>query len=96
MEESASDRLPERWVERANRLKAPTVESNQVGGEEEETASTQALQQWLEEVYLDGGKKAELSLADVRKVGELVRKILWFEPCSRGTAAILLKNTWLS
>lgn len=51
------------------------------------------LQQWLEEVYFDEDKKAELSLEDARKVGELVRKMLWFEPSSRETASSVLKNT---
>ncbi|KPM42257.1 hypothetical protein AK830_g4292 [Neonectria ditissima] len=96
MEELATDRLPEPWTERANRLRELSVGSSQTEDEEDKTASTHALQQWLEEVYFDEGKKAELSPEDVRKLGELVTKMLWFEPSSRGTASSLLKSTWLS
>jgi hypothetical protein len=78
MEEFATDRLPKRWIERAKRLTGPSEGSNQAGGEQDATEDTQqALQRWLEEVYFDNGKKeAELSLDDIREVGELIRKIL--------------------
>ena len=97
MEELAADRLPGRWIERANRLREPAGATEQAGGERDAAVDPeQALQQWLEEVYFDDGrKKAELSLEDVRKVGELVRKMLWFEPSSRETASRLLTDTWL-
>ncbi|KFH40238.1 Serine/threonine-protein kinase-like protein [Hapsidospora chrysogenum ATCC 11550] len=99
MEEFAADRLPERWIERANRLREPVGGgTDQAGGKRDAALDTeQALQQWLEEVYFDDGrKKAELSLEDIRKVGDLVRKMLWFEPSSRETASRLLTDTWLS
>lgn len=96
MEEMATDRLPERWIEQANRLKETSVGSGQTESEEDKTASNDMLQQWLEEVYFDEDKKAELSPEDVCKLGELVRKMLWFEPSSRSTASNLLKDTWLS
>ncbi|KAG9255598.1 serine protein kinase [Emericellopsis atlantica] len=96
MEDFATDKLPKRWVERANRLKEESIDFVQAGREEEGAVSTHTLQQWLEEIYFDQGKSAELSLEDVRKLAELVSKMLYFEPSSRATASALLKDTWLS
>lgn len=95
MEELAADKLPERWAKRANCLREPSVGSGQTGDEHGKTASTNALQQWLEEVYFDENKRAELSPEDVRELGKVIRKMLRFEPSSRSTASRLLENAWL-
>lgn len=96
MEELATDGLPKGWIGAANLLKEDSEGSDQVRGEREQAVGTLALQHWLEEIYFEEGKKNELSLEDIRKVGELVSKMLWFEPSSRVTASTLLENTWLS
>lgn len=95
MEEFATDPLPEGWIGPANLLRKVPEGSDQTRGEHEQAVGTHALQQWLEEVYFEEGKKEKLGLEDIRKVGELVRKLLWFEPRSRATASALLEDNWL-
>ncbi|KAI0140538.1 kinase-like domain-containing protein [Xylariaceae sp. FL1272] len=95
MEELATDKVPERWAKRANCLRGPLVDPGQREDEHGKTASTNALQEWLEEVYFDEEKRAQLSAEDVREIGKLVSAMLRFEPRSRSTASSLLQNAWL-
>lgn len=90
MEESAADQLPERWREQARQLKGPSP----VPTKEEATEDGYTLQTWLEEVYFEEGKENELGSEDIRKVGDLVKTMLRFEPSSRATAQTMLKDPW--
>lgn len=69
MEEFATDRLLESWVELAQRLRESPERIDQTQGEEEHSKRRHAVQQWIEEVYFDKNKKQELSSDDIRKFG---------------------------
>ena len=52
----------------------PSVGPDQTEGKEGEAENTYALQQWLEEVYFDEGKKADLNRDDIHQVGRACEK----------------------
>lgn len=52
------------------------------------------LQEWLEEVYFDDAKKAEFTREDIAKVGELIARMLKFEPSLRATVSDALSDAW--
>ena len=56
--------------------------------------SVQPLQKWLNEVYFDGKREAELTQEDIMKVGELVRRMLRLEPSARASAEQILQDPW--
>jgi hypothetical protein len=85
MLEVASDELPERWQAQWHKMDAASP------GEE----SPCSLQSWLEEMYFDEERSADLSRADILRVGALVRKMLWFEPRDRMPAKEILQDSWL-
>lgn len=96
MKESATDQLPQRWTELVKRLGQSSSGPEARDGEKnEEATDSQTLQQWLEEVYFNEDKKAELNREDVRKVGDLVGRLLYFEPSLRANASSLLEDPWL-
>lgn len=81
----ADEQLPHRWQDKwlaLDRAKPP------------EEPSGYTLQTWLEEVYFDEEKEQDLSRRDIRKVGELVQRMLRFEPTARATAAEILMDPW--
>ncbi|KAK8208136.1 protein kinase [Phyllosticta capitalensis] len=81
----AGEQLPHRWQQKwlaLDRAKPP------------EEPSGYTLQTWLEEAYFDEEKEQDLSRRDIRKVGELVQRMLRFEPTARATAAEILKDPW--
>jgi serine/threonine-protein kinase SRPK3 len=84
MLETASDGLPERWHH-----KWRTMDSAWKGDRTENS-----LQEWLEETYFDGVRKADLTKEDIVKVGALVRRLLRFEPSTRASAQEILQDPW--
>lgn len=94
MEETAADKLPERWREEARRLIGPSAAPDQARGGEEAAENICTLQEWLEEVYFDEDKISELSSEDIRTVGRLVKKMIRFEPSSRAPAHTMLEDPW--
>ncbi|KAI9679435.1 MAG: hypothetical protein M1817_005457 [Caeruleum heppii] len=84
MLEMANDGLPERWQPK---WKAMDKESP---GEE----SGHTLQEWLEEMYFDGERKAELTREDMLKLGQLIERLLRFEPSERASASEILQDSW--
>lgn len=94
MEDNATDQIPERWRERARQLKKPSSPSKQSETGEDITDEIYTLQTWLEEVYFDEHKKSELSPEEIRKVGDLVKTMLQFEPSRRPAAQTMLKDPW--
>lgn len=84
MLEMASDDLPERWQESWR-----AMDSASPGDKSDYT-----LQQWLEEMYLDGERNEDLTREDIRQVGELVRRMLWFESSMRASARDILQDPW--
>lgn len=94
MKEKATDQLPKQWRERADSLIEQSKRPGDPVYEEETSTGGITLQQWLEELYFDGSKTAELTREDVRKLGDLIGRMLRFEPSSRETASSLLKHAW--
>lgn len=84
MLEMASDGLPERWQQ-----KWPAMDSESPGEK-----SGYTLQEWLEEMYFDGERNEDLTREDILKVGELVRRMLRFEPSLRASAREILQDSW--
>lgn len=84
MLEMASDGLPERWQQRWRAMDSASP------GEE----ASYSLQEWLEEMYFDGERKEDLTRKDIHKVGELVRRMLRFEPSMRASAKEILQDSW--
>ncbi|KAK8229406.1 kinase-like domain-containing protein [Phyllosticta capitalensis] len=52
------------------------------------------LQTWLKKLYVGNLGVRDLSRKDLRKVGELVRRMLRLEPAERATAAEILDHAW--
>ncbi|KAI0809592.1 kinase-like protein [Xylaria sp. FL0064] len=84
MLERASDGLPERWQQTWRAMDSASP------GEK----SGYTLQEWLEEVYFDGERNEDLTREDILKVGELVRRMLRFEPSMRASAREILQDPW--
>ncbi|KAF2277201.1 serine protein kinase [Westerdykella ornata] len=84
MLEMASDELPERWQQTWCAMDSASP------GEQ----SDYTLQGWLEEMYFDGERNEDLTQEDIRKVGELVRRMLRFEPSMRASAKEILQDSW--
>ena len=84
MLEMASDGLPERWQ--------PIWCA--MDGASPGESSGDTLQGWLEETYFDGERKEDLTREDIVKVGELVSRMLRFEPSSRASAAEIVRDAW--
>jgi hypothetical protein len=59
-----------------------------------EEKSGYTLQEWLEEMYFDGGRNDDLTQEDILKVGKLVRSMLQFEPSKRASAEEMLQDSW--
>ena len=84
MLEMSSDGLPERWQQ------SWCVMDSKTPGEK----SNYTLQEWLEEMYFDGERNEDLTREDILKVGELVRRMLRFEPSMRTSAREILQDSW--
>ena len=84
MLEMASDELPERWQQTWRAMDSASP------GEK----SDYTLQEWLEEMYFDGERNEDLTRKDILKVGDLVRRMLRFEPSARASAREILQDSW--
>ncbi len=84
MLETASDELPERWLQ-----KWQTMDSTWTGDKTENS-----LQEWLVETYFDGVRAEDLTQEDVVRLGALVLKLLRFEPSTRATVQEVLQDPW--
>jgi serine/threonine protein kinase len=85
MTDSIKDDLPERWQE-----KFQTIDSEWF---EEPSAE---LQKWLEEIYFDDRKKQIFTRQDIVKIGDLVRRLLRFEPSMRASVDEILRDPWFT
>jgi serine/threonine protein kinase len=83
MTEFIKDDLPERWQE-----KFKTIDSDWF----EESANE--LQKWLEEIYFDDRKRQIFTRQDIVKIGDLVRRLLRFEPSARASVDEILQDPW--
>lgn len=86
MPEIASDDLPKRWQNKWETMKK--------GDEVIAEGSEPNLQEWLKEVYSDGRRTPDLSIEDVMRLGEIIGRLLCFEPSARASARHLLDDPW--
>lgn len=84
MLDTTQDDLPDRWLPqwKAMMRAEPRGEPGQT------------LQEWLEEVYFDEEAHADFTRQDILKVGQLIGKLLRFEPSARASARDLLQDPW--
>ncbi|KAJ5772948.1 hypothetical protein N7457_007844 [Penicillium paradoxum] len=86
MREMASDDLPARWQQKWNEMNT---------GDDTNTESTgHNLQEWLEEVYFDGCQSPDLTRDDILKLGQIIGRLLKFEPSARASAREILDDPW--
>ncbi|KAJ6070587.1 hypothetical protein N7467_011906 [Penicillium canescens] len=88
MREMASDDLPERWHDIWDKMNAGD------GRTAENTGPN--LQEWLEEVYFDGPQSPDLTREDIARLGQIIGKLLQFEPSARASARQVLDDPWFN
>ena len=84
MLEVTSEALPERWLGLWEAM------GGGVGAE----SLGPGLQEWLEDVYFDGERREDLTGEDIAKLGQIIRKLLRFEPSARASASEILNDPW--
>ncbi|KAI9035636.1 protein kinase [Aspergillus affinis] len=88
MLEIANDDLPERWQGIWDTMNA---------GDNEITESTGLnLQEWLEEVYFDCALRPDLTREDIARLGQIIGRLLRFEPSTRASAREVLDDPWFN
>ena len=88
MQECLGEQIPERWRPAWRAMKEAS--SKPIGAE-----PLTPLEPWLEEVYdFDGKRQPDFAPADITKIGELVRRLLRFEPAERASAREILQDLW--
>ncbi|OAX84919.1 CMGC/SRPK protein kinase [Emergomyces africanus] len=88
MQELASDDLPERWQGIWDTMNTEDSRAT------EKTGSN--LQEWLEEVYLDGMESPDFTREDIVRLGQIIGKLLQFEPSARASARQVLEDPWFN
>ena len=88
MREVTSDDLPKRWRSMWDKMRA----------EYDRTAETTGpnLQGWLEEVYFGGPQRPDLTREDIARLGEIIGRLLHFEPSARASARQILDDPWFN
>lgn len=84
----ATDKLPERWQNKWNTMKTGDVMATETTGPN--------LQKWLEEVYFDGPLSPDLTREDIVRLGQIVGRLLHFEPSARASATQILDDPWFN
>lgn len=84
----ASDDIPERWQGIWDTMNTGD------GRATENTGSN--LQEWLEEVYFEGLKSPDLTREDIVRLGQIIGKLLKFEPSARASARQVLDDPWFN
>lgn len=84
MLETVSDDLPDRWKMDWHAMEKSLDESD----------PTSSLQEWLEEMYFDGERRADLSREDILHVGALIRSMLRMETSARASAKEVVQDAW--
>ncbi|KKA16432.1 Uncharacterized protein T310_9975, partial [Rasamsonia emersonii CBS 393.64] len=86
MREMATDALPERWQDLWKTM------DDKAAAE----ISGPALQEWLEDMYFDGERNEDLTKGDIAKLGQIIGKLLRFEPSTRASAREILNDPWFN
>ncbi|KAI1425415.1 kinase-like domain-containing protein [Xylaria sp. FL1777] len=82
----STDKLPDRWEGKWQAMQKEEPYDND--------DSLPTLQELLEELYFDTGRRCQLTKQDVAKIGELVRRLLRFEPARRSSAEDIANDPW--
>lgn len=86
----SNDKLPDRWEAKWQAMpKRPRYDDD-----DDDDYSPPTLQERLEEVYFDTDRRCELTKEDAAKIGEIVRRLLRFEPASRSSAKDIANDPW--
>lgn len=88
MREMASDDLPERWQGIWDTMNA--------GDDIKPQSSGPNLQEWLEEVYFAGPQSPDLTRGDIARLGQIIGRLLCFEPSARASARQILGDPWFN
>ncbi|KAL4802495.1 kinase-like domain-containing protein [Aspergillus unguis] len=83
MQGMASDRMSGRWMNQWKKMQGEPTEP-----------SGHTLEDWLEEMYFDGERKADLTKEDIAHLAQLIGKLLRFEPMQRASAQEILDDPW--
>lgn len=86
MREMASDDLPERWHEIWETMKADNGEPTE--------STVPNLQEWLEELYFGSPQSPDLTREDISRLGQIIGRLLMFEPSARASARQVLDDPW--
>lgn len=65
-----------------------------MGGNDVAESPGPALQEWLEEMYFDGERKADLTREDIVELGRVVQRLLRIEPSARASVRDILNDSW--
>lgn len=82
--ETVSDDLPDRWQQEWYAMRETLSDRS----------SNSSLQEWLEEMYFDGGRREDLSREDIVRVGLLIGSLLRMEPSARAAAKDVVQDPW--
>ncbi|EFQ98010.1 CMGC protein kinase [Nannizzia gypsea CBS 118893] len=55
-----------------------------------------SLQEWLEEVYFEGQECPDLTRGDIVRLGQIIGKLLQFEPSARASVRQVLDDPWFN
>lgn len=86
MREMATDSLPKRWQGVWDTMNA----------EEGIESSGPNLQEWLEDVYFNSPLSPDLTREDIVRLGQIVGRLLHFEPSARASARDVLNDPWFN
>ncbi|CAI7677900.1 unnamed protein product [Penicillium manginii] len=86
--EMATDELPERWQDQLNTMNTGDVMATETVGPNS--------QEWLEEVYFDGPLSPDLTREDIVRLGQIIERLLRFEPSARASARQVLDDPWFN
>ncbi|PGH28484.1 CMGC/SRPK protein kinase [[Emmonsia] crescens] len=86
MQQMTSDDLPERWQGIWDTMNAGDIRITENTGPN--------LHEWLEEVYFEDLKSPDLTREDIVRLGQIIGKLLQFEPSARASARQVLDDPW--
>lgn len=84
MQDMTSEAVPRRWLSLWKAMDYGAGAGNSGPG----------LQEWLENMYFDSERKEDLTGEDFAKLGQIIQKLLRFEPSARASAREILNDPW--
>ncbi|KAL5355294.1 kinase-like domain-containing protein [Aspergillus floccosus] len=84
MQDITNEVLPEKWLDQWRTM----------SGDCTAEAAGPVLQDWLEEMYFDGGRRADLTYEDIVRLRRIISKLLRLEPSARASVKEILNDPW--